>query len=170
MRTKTLTSNLKWLTFGNMVYKKRGRSILVLKLLFKRSISLSNLNFDRFGYTQILELIRRTFWIVNCFSEFLRFKNIFKIRYTRKFTVFQNYFSWTLFCWFYGPEQTFFGIAYTSDTIRKMNANIFKVFKHIGNGNNVIENLKQNQIRNSKYKYLTLCDILRSALKSKVMQ
>ena len=107
MRTKILISNLKWLTFGNMVYKKRGRSILVLKLLFKRSISLSNLNFDRFGYTQILELIRRTFWIVNCFSEFLRFKNIFKMKYTRKFTVFQNYFSWTLFCWFYGPEQTF---------------------------------------------------------------
>ena len=67
-------------------------------------------------------------------------------------------------------NKLFFGIAYTSDTIRKMNANIFKVFKHIGNGNNVIENLKQNQIRNSKYKYLTLCDILRSAFKSKVMQ
>ena len=93
MRTKTLTSNLKWLTFGNMVYKKRGRSILVLKLLLKRSISLSNLNFDRFGYTQILELIRRTFWIVNCFSEFLRLKKHFQNQIYTKIYCFSKLFQ-----------------------------------------------------------------------------
>ena len=53
-----------------MVYEKRGRSILVLKWLFKRVIYLSNRNFDSFGYRPILERIRL---IQDCkvFSEYL---------------------------------------------------------------------------------------------------
>ena len=64
----------------------------------------------------------------------------------------------------------FFRIAYTSDRFRKINGNKFTVFKHNGNGNNEKENLKQNQICHLRYKYLTLCDFLRFAFISKVIQ
>ena len=40
---------------GTMLYEKRGTSILVMKLLFKRVIYLTNLNFDSSGYKPMLK-------------------------------------------------------------------------------------------------------------------